>query len=146
MTGGYNNKNYDHWVKKKKKAVDRRHRFDSINSVIDSSNTVVGDINSVTDSSNTVVEDIDSAAVVGDIDSAAVVWDIDSAAVVRDIDSTVVVGDTITTIGPPVMAVQWSETPFRWAIRPPPQAALLAEPPVLVVYLKYKFKLKKYNH
>ena len=44
------------------------------------------------------------------------------------------------------MAVQWSETPMRWAIEPPPQAALLAEPPVLVVYLKYKFKLKKYNH
>ena len=32
------------------------------------------------------------------------------------------------------------------AIGPPPQAAPLAEPPVLVVYLKYKFKLKKYNH
>ena len=58
MTGGYNNKNYDRWVKKKM-TVDRRHRFDSINSV--------------TDSSNTVVRDIDSAAVVGDIDSAAVV-------------------------------------------------------------------------
>ena len=100
--------------KKKNITVDRGHRFDSISSVTDSSNTVVGDI--------------DSAAVVGDIDSAAVV------------------GDTITTIGPPVMAVQWSETPIRWAIRPPPQAALLAKPPVLVVYLKYKFKLKKYNH
>ena len=58
MTGGYNNKNYDRWVKKKM-TVDRRHRFDSINSV--------------TNSSNTVVRDIDSAAVVGDIDSAAVV-------------------------------------------------------------------------
>ena len=104
---------------KKKMTVDRRHRFDSINSVIDSSNTVVGEIDSVTDSSNTVVGDIDSAAVIG---------------------------DTITTIGPLVMAVQWSETPIRWAIGPPPQAALLAEPPVLVVYLKYKFKLKKYNH
>ena len=113
MIGGYNNKNYDRWVKKKM-TVDRRHRFDSINSV--------------TDSSNTVVRDIDSAAVVGDI------------------DSTAVIGDTITTIGPPVMAVQWSETPIRWAIGPPPQAALLAKPPVLVVYLKYKFKLKKYNH
>ena len=122
MIGGYNNKNYDRWVKKKM-TVDRRHRFDSINSV--------------TNSSNTVVRDIDSAAVVGDIDSAAVVW---------DIDSTAVIGDTITTIGPPVMAVQWSETPIRWAIGPPPQAALLAKPPVLVVYLKYKFKLKKYNH
>ena len=73
---------------KKKMTVDRRHRFDSINSVIDSSNAVVGDIDSVTDSSNTVVGDIDLAAVVGDI------------------DSTVVVGDTITTISPPVMAVQ----------------------------------------
>ena len=103
--------------------VDRRHRFNSINSVTDSSNTVVGDI--------------DSAAVVGDIDLAMVVGDIDSMAVV---------GDTITTIGPPMMAVQWSETPIRWAIRPPPQAALLAKPPVLVFYLKYKFKLKKYNH
>ena len=85
--------------------VDRRHRFGSISSVIDSSNTVV-----------------------------------------RDIDSAVVIGATITTIGPLVMAVQWSETPIRRAIGPPPQAALLAEPPVLVVYLKYKFKLKKYNH
>ena len=122
MTGGYNNKNYDRWVKKKM-TVDRRHRFDSINSVTDSSNTVVGDI--------------DSAAVVGDIDSTVVIGDIDSAAVV---------GDTITTIGPPVMVVQWSETPIRWAIRPPPQAAPLAEPVVLVIYLKYKFKLKKYNH
>ena len=135
--------------------VDRRHRFNSINSVTDSSNTVVRDIDSVTDSSNTVVgdidsaavdEDINSAAVVEDIDSAAVVWDIDSAVVVGDIDSTAVVGDTITAIGPPVMAVQWSETPIQWAIRPPPQAALLAKPPVLVVYLKFKFKLKKYNH
>ena len=106
--------------KKKKMTVDRRHRFDSISSVTNSSNTVVGDI--------------DSAAVVGDIDSTAVVGDIDSATIV---------GDTITTIGPPVMVVQWSETPIRWAIRPPPQAAPLAEPPVLVVYLKYKFKLKK---
>ena len=104
MTGGYNNKNYD-VGSKKKMTVDRRHRFDSINSVTDSSNMVVGDI-----------------------------------------DSLAVVGDTITTIDPPVMAVQWSETPIRWAIGPPPQAALLAEPPVLVVYLKYKFKLKKYNH
>ena len=126
--------------------VDQRHRFNSINSVTDSSNTVVRDIDSVTDSSNMVVGDIDSAAVVRDIDLIAVVWDIDLAAVVGDIDSTVVVGDTITTISPPVMAVQWSETPIRWAIGPPPQAALLAEPPVLVVYLKYKFKLKKYNH
>ena len=73
MTDGYNNKNYDRWVKKKKMTVDRRHRFYSINSVIDSSNTVVRDIDSVTNSSNTMVEDIDSAAVVGDIDSAAVV-------------------------------------------------------------------------
>ena len=48
--------------------VDRRHRFNSINSVTDSSNTVVRDIDSTA-----VVEDIDSAAVVGDIDSAAVV-------------------------------------------------------------------------
>ena len=77
--------------------------------------------------------------VVRDIDSV-----IDSSnMVVGDIDSTAVVGDTITAIDPPVMAVLWSETPIRWAIGPPPQAALLAEPPVLVVYLKYKFKLKK---
>ena len=118
--------------KKKYITVDRGHRFDSISSVTDSSNTVVGDIDLAV-----VIEDIDSAAVVGDIDSTAVIGDIDSAAVVRD---------TITTIGPPMMVVQWSETPIRWAIRPPPQAAPLAEPPVLVVYLKYKFKLKKYNH
>ena len=103
--------------------------FDSISSVTDSSNTVVGDIDSAA-----VVEDIDSAVVVGDIDSTAIIGDIDSAAVVRD---------NITTINPPVIAVQWSETPIQWAIKPPPQAAPLAEPPVLVVYLKYKFKLKK---
>ena len=105
MTGGYNNKNYDRCVKKKKNmTVDRRHRFRSISSVTDSSNTVVADI-----------------------------------------DSAVVVGATITTIGPLVMAVQWSKTPIWWAIGPPPQVAPLAEPPVLLVYLKYKFKLKKYN-
>ena len=126
--------------------VDRRHRFDNINLVTDSSNTVVGDIDPVTNSNNMVVGDIDLAAIVGDIDSAAVVWDIDSVAVVGDIDSTAVVRDTITTIGQPVMVVQWSETPIRWAIGPPPQFRLLAKPPVLVVYLKYKFKLKKYNH
>ena len=102
MTGGYNNKNYDRWVKKKKMTVDRRHRFRSIDSV--------------TNSSNTVVEDIDLIAVVG---------------------------ATITTISPPMMAVQWLETPIRWAIRPPPQTGPLAEPLVLVIYLKYKFKLKK---
>ena len=101
MTGGYNNKNYDRWVKKKM-TVDRRHQFGSIGSVINSSNTMVGDI-----------------------------------------DSVAVVGATITTIGPPVMAVQWSETPIRWVIRPPPQVGPLAEPLVLVIYLKYKFKLKK---
>ena len=44
---------------KKKMTVDRRHRFNNINSVTDSSNTVVGDI--------------DSVAVVGDIDSTTVV-------------------------------------------------------------------------
>ena len=54
MTGGYNNKNYDRWVKQKKKkiyiyiymTVDQRHRFGSISSITDSSNTVVGDIDS----------------------------------------------------------------------------------------------------
>ena len=61
--------------KKKKMTVGRRHRFDSISWVTDSSNTVVGDIN--------------------------------SAAIVRA---------TITTIGPPVMVVQWSKTPIRWAV------------------------------
>ena len=80
------------------------------------------------------------------LQQSAAVIDIDSAAIVGDIDSMAVVGDTITAIGPPVMAVQWLETPIRWAIGPPPQAALLVEPPVLVVYLKYKFKLIKYNH
>ena len=45
---------------KKKMTVDRRHRFNSINSVTDSSNTVVRDIDLVTDYSNTVVGDIDS--------------------------------------------------------------------------------------
>ena len=82
--------------------VDQRHRFGSISSITDSSNTVVGDI-----------------------------------------DSAVVIGATITTISPPMMAVQWLETPIRWAIRPPPQTGPLVEPLVLVIYLKYKFKLKK---
>ena len=118
MTDGYNNKNYDCWVKKKM-IVDQRHRFNSINSVTDSSNTVVRDIN--------------------------------LAAVIRA---------TITKVSPPVMAVQWQYGGWQdqsggvrrshyfgnSAIRPPPQAALLAEPPMLVVYLKYKFKFKKYNH
>ena len=99
--------------------VGRRHRF--------------GDIGSVTDSSNTVVEDIDLAAVYG---------------------------ATITTVSPPVMAVQWRFGGWRdqfggvrqshyfggSAIGPPPQAAPLAELPVLVVYLKYKYKLKNYDH
>ena len=70
MTSGYNNKNYDCWVKKKK-TIGWRHRFGSIGLVTDSSNMMVGDI--------------------------------DSAADVRA---------TITTISPPVMAVQWSETPI----------------------------------
>ena len=48
-----------------------------------------GSIGSVTDSSNMVVRDVDFAAVIG---------------------------VTITTIGPPVMVVQWSKTPIRWAV------------------------------
>ena len=96
--------------------VGWEHQFGGIGSVTDSSNTVVGDIN--------------------------------LAAVIRA---------TITKVSPPVMAVQWwyggwqeqssgvrrSHYFGNSAIRPPPQAAPLAEPPVLVVYLKYKFKLKK---
>ena len=35
---------------------------------------------------------------------------------VGDIDSAAVVGATITTIGPPVMVVQWSKTPVWWAV------------------------------
>ena len=55
--------------------IDRRHRFDSIGSI--------------TDSSNTVVEVIDPMAVVE---------------------------ATIATISSPMMVVQWSETPIRWAV------------------------------
>ena len=36
--------------------------------------------------------------------------------VVEDIDSMAVIGATITTISPPMMVVQWSETPIRWAV------------------------------
>ncbi|KAL0003305.1 hypothetical protein SO802_017086 [Lithocarpus litseifolius] len=36
--------------------------------------------------------------------------------VIGDIDSAVVVGVTITTIGLPMMAVQWSETLIWWAV------------------------------
>ena len=61
--------------KKKNMTIDWRHRFDSIDSITDSSNTVVEIINSMVD-----------------------------------------VGATIATIGPPMMAVQWSETPIRWAV------------------------------
>ena len=78
------------------------------------------------------------------------------------------VGATISTVRSPILVVRWLETSI-WrrryggrqdqsggvrrshyfgcsAIGPPPQAAPLAEPPVLVVYLIYKFKLKKYDH
>ena len=96
--------------------VGWEHRFGGIGSVTNSSNTVVGDINLAT-----------------------------------------VIRATITKVSPPVMAVQWRYGGWQdqsgsvhqshyfayLAIGPPPQAAPLAEPPVLVVYLKYKFKLKK---
>ena len=62
-----------------------------------------GSIGSVTDSSNMVVGDIDSAT-----DFRA----------------------TITTIGPPVMAVQWSETPIQWAV---------TKAPILVVWASVAF-------
>ena len=89
-----------------------------------------GGISSVTDSSNTVV---------------------------RDINLATIIRATITKVSPPVMAVQWQYGGWQdqsggvrrshyfgnSAIRPPPQAAPLAEPPVLVVYLKYKFKFEK---
>ena len=79
-----------------------------------------------------------------------------------------VIRATIPTVRSLILVVWWSETSIwrRWyggrqdqsngvrrghyfgssAIGPPPQAAPLAEPPVLVVYLIYKFKLKKYDH
>ena len=79
-----------------------------------------------------------------------------------------VIGATIPTVWSLILVVWWSETSIwrRWyggrqdkssgvcrshyfggsAIGPPPQAAPLGEPPVLVVYLIYKFKLKKYDH
>ena len=79
-----------------------------------------------------------------------------------------VIGATIPTVQSLILVVWWSETSIwrrrydgrqdqsgdvRWshyfdgsAIGPPPQAAPLAEPPMLVVYLIYKFKLKKYDH
>ena len=75
---------------------------------------------------------------------------------------------TIPTVRSPILVVRWSKTSIWWqryggrqdqsggvcrshyfsgsAIGPPPQAAPLGEPPVLVVYLIYKFKLKKYDH
>ena len=75
-----------------------------------------------------------------------------------------VIGATILTVRSPILVVWWSET-LIWqrryggrqdqssgvrrshyfggsAIGPPPQVTPLAEPPVLVVYLIYKFKLK----
>ena len=90
-----------------------------------------------------------------------------SAAFVGATISTVI-GAIILTVRSLILVVWWSETSIwrRWyggrqdqsggvcpshyfggsAIGPPPQAAPLAEPPVLVVYLIYKFKLKKYDH
>ena len=79
-----------------------------------------------------------------------------------------VIGATISTVRSPILVVWWSETSI-WqrrydgrqdqsggvcrshyfgssAIGLPPQAAPLAELSVLVVYLIYKFKLKKYDH
>ena len=66
---------------------------------------------------------------------------------------------TILTIYPLVShysAIRWAARPIQWClleplfggstIGPPPQAAPLAKPPVLVVYLKCTFKLKKYDH
>ena len=39
--------------------------------------------------------------------------------VVEDIDSLAVIGATITTISPPMMVVQWSETPiYRQSPKP----------------------------
>ena len=86
-----------------------------------------------------------------------------SAAFVGATISTVI-GATISTVRSPILVVWWSETSIwqRWyggrqdqssgvrqshyfggsAIGPPPQVTPLAEPPVLVVYLIYKFKLK----
>ena len=85
-----------------------------------------------------------------------------------DTNQTVVIRATIPTIRSSILVVRWSETSIwrQWyggqqdqsggicrshyfggpAIGPPPQAAPLGEPPVLVVYLIYKFKLKKYDH
>ena len=83
-------------------------------------------------------------------------------------NSAAFVGATISTVRPPILVVWWSETSI-WqrryggrqdqsggihrshyfsgsAIGPPPQVTALVEPPVLVVYLIYKFKLKKYDH
>ena len=76
-----------------------------------------------------------------------------------------VIRATIPTVRSPILVVWWSEISIwrQWyggrqdqsdgvrqshyfggsAIGPPPQAAPLAEPPMLVVYLIYKFKLKK---
>ena len=79
-----------------------------------------------------------------------------------------VIGATILTVRSPILVVRWSETSI-WrrryggqqdqsggvrrshyfgysAIGPPPQAAPLAKSLVLVVYLIYKFKLKKYDY
>ena len=77
-------------------------------------------------------------------------------------------GATIPTVRSPILVVWWSKTSIWWrrydgqqdqfggvrrshyfnglAIGPPPQAAPLAKSLVLVVYLIYKFKLKKYDH
>ena len=79
-----------------------------------------------------------------------------------------VIRATIPTVRSPILVVWWSKTSIWWrrydgqqdqfggvrrshyfdglAIGPPPQAAPLAKSLVLVVYLIYKFKLKKYDH
>ena len=115
---------------------------------------------SVTDSSSTVVEDIDLVAAVRW--AARPIWQYSSEPLFRRsrshysdgsvTDSSSMVVEDINLVA----AVRWQQDQFGGvrrshyfdglAIGPPPQAAPLAKSLVLVVYLIYKFKLKKYDH
>ena len=142
--------------KKKNMTIDRRHRFDSIGSITDSSNTVVEVIDPMAVVEATIAT-ISSPMMVVQWSEIPIRWAVTKATILVVWASAVFVEATILTTCPPMGTtirryggrqdqfgnVCQSHYFGGSAIGPPPQTAPLAEPPMLVVYLKYKFKLKK---